>query len=55
MALKLDGKVALVTGSSSGIGRGVVLAYAKEGANVVRHCMPFCSTNTISVYCCNEY
>ncbi|HUY18070.1 MAG TPA: 3-oxoacyl-ACP reductase family protein [Candidatus Binataceae bacterium] len=31
---KLDGKFALITGSSSGIGRGVALAFAGEGAHV---------------------
>ncbi len=33
--MKLQGKVALVTGSSQGIGQGVVLRLAQEGADVV--------------------
>lgn len=33
--MKLDGKAAVVTGASSGMGRAIALAYAKEGAKVL--------------------
>lgn len=35
MVRKLEGKVAVVTGASSGIGRSIVESYAQEGARVV--------------------
>jgi NAD(P)-dependent dehydrogenase (short-subunit alcohol dehydrogenase family) len=35
--MQLSGKTALVTGSSSGIGRAVALAFSHEGADVAVH------------------
>jgi len=33
--LKLQNKVAVVTGATSGMGKAIAILYAKEGANVV--------------------
>jgi glucose 1-dehydrogenase len=35
VAMKLDGKIALITGSSQGIGRAIAVRFAQEGADVV--------------------
>ena len=32
---KLDGKIAIVTGGDSGIGKAAAIAFAKEGADLV--------------------
>ncbi len=35
MTKRLDGKIALVTGASRGIGAAVAIKYAEEGAHVI--------------------
>jgi glucose 1-dehydrogenase len=35
--MELDGKIALVTGSDSGIGRAIALTFAREGADIAVH------------------
>jgi len=35
MDLGLEGKVAIITGGSGGIGQGLVMEFAREGLNVI--------------------
>jgi|SRR5947209_3950382 len=37
MSGQLDGKIALITGSDSGIGQGTAVEFAREGADIVVH------------------
>ena len=34
-AMELEKKVAIVTGAAQGIGKGIAIALAKEGANII--------------------
>ena len=36
----LTGKVALITGASRGIGKGIALAFAKQGADIIINDLP---------------
>ena len=43
---RLDGKLALVTGSSSGLGQAIAIALAEAGADVACHCRTTGQANT---------
>jgi 2-deoxy-D-gluconate 3-dehydrogenase len=46
--MKLKDRVALITGSSVGIGKGIALAFAREGADVVINDIDYGSANKVA-------
>lgn len=48
-SFKLDGKVAIVTGSSRGLGRAMALGLAEAGADVVTVCRNACTDTTQAI------
>jgi 3-oxoacyl-[acyl-carrier protein] reductase len=44
MDLRIDGRHALVTGASRGLGRAIALSLASEGGSLLRFTMPLAKT-----------
>lgn len=47
-AMRLEGKVAVITGSGQGIGRAIALRFAQEGARIVIN-YPYSPTRAMQV------
>ena len=55
MNLELDGKVAIVTGASRGIGRSIAVTLAREGADVVLVARSEAQLDEVSKTCGTQY
>jgi NAD(P)-dependent dehydrogenase (short-subunit alcohol dehydrogenase family) len=51
---KLEGKVALITGGDSGVGRAVAVLYAREGADVAIAHLPQEESDALTTRYCDH-